>query len=253
MNKIKSFFKRLSHSPVVKALLIWVVIVIFLAFLVDKLLMPIFSGAFTSTGAVPEVIGMDQAAAEKALEEAGFKFEWVEEGRYNAQIPAGKVLVQLPAAGREAKIGRTVKLTKSLGLREVEIPELRGSSQKQAEITLTRAGLVKGATLKGAHQSIPRGVVIRTEPMGGTMARVGDTVNIIISAGEKSGKVLLPSFEGMRIDEAFPQIEKLGLKVGNIKRVKPENGEAAETILYTKPKDGDYLPPDTKVHFYVAE
>ena len=132
MDKLKAVWAKLTRRPVVKALLIWVVILFLLAFCVDKIVMPIFAGKLTSTEIVPNLEGMDQAAAEAALAKAGFKAEWLEEGRYSAQVPAGMVLVQMPKAGREAKVGRTVKLTPSLGLREVVIPDLRGTSQKHA-------------------------------------------------------------------------------------------------------------------------
>ena len=257
MNKLKSVLNKLlaflKKSPIAKAICIWIVALILLALATDKLIMPVFSGHFTSTGAVPNLEGMTQEAAEAALTEAGFKFEWLEEGRYSSQIPEGLVLVQMPAAGRTAKLGRTVKLTKSLGLREVKIPDLRGKSQKQADISLSRAGLVRGEIVKGAHQSIPRGVVIRTIPLAGKKARIGDTVKVVISAGVTTGKVLLPDFTGQVIDNGYPKLEKLGFKVGDIKRVKAENGEAPGTILETAPKHGDYLPPDTKIDFAIAD
>lgn len=240
-------------APVVKAIGIWIVLLVVLAFAVDKLVMPIFSGHFTSTGEVPNLEGMSQEAAEKALTDAGFKYEWLEEGRYSAQIPAGMVLVQMPAAGRTAKLGRTVKLTKSMGLREVEIPDLRGKSQKQASISLSRAGLVQGAIVKGAHQSIPRGVVIRTIPMAGVKARVGDTVKVVISAGVTQGNTLLPDFSGELIDNVYAKIEKLGFKVGSIKRKKDEENRQPGTVIETMPKYGDYLPPDTKINFVIAD
>ncbi|WP_290743460.1 PASTA domain-containing protein [Fibrobacter sp. UBA4309] len=257
MNKLKNLLNKLlawgKTSPVVKAACIWLVALVFFVFFVDKLLMPIFAGEFSSTGPVPNLEGMTQEAAESALTEAGFKFEWVEEGRYSSQVPAGMVLVQMPAAGRTAKLGRTVKLTKSLGLREVKIPDLRGKSQKQAEISLSRAGLVRGEIVKGAHQSIPRGVVIRTIPLAGKMARIGDTVKVVISAGVTTGKVLLPDFSGQVIDNVYPRLEKLGFKVGDIKRVKGENGEPPGTVLETAPRYGDYLPQDTEIDFVIAD
>lgn len=260
MDKLKSIAGRilpwLKTAPVVKAFAIWIVIVIFLALSVDKVLMPAFAGKFASTGEVPNLEGMSQEAAEAALTEAGFKYEWLEEGRYSSVIPAGKVLVQLPVAGRTAKLGRTVKLTKSLGLREVEIPDLRGKSQKQATISLTRAGLVQGAIVKGAHQSIPRGVVIRTIPMAGEKVRVGDTVKVVISAGVTTGKTLLPDFSGMQIDEVYPKLEKLGFIVGKIKRAKaPAEMEnpVPGAVIETTPKYGDYLPPDSKINFVIVE
>lgn len=250
LNKVLSWAKT---APVVKAFGIWIVLLIVLAFAVDKLVMPIFSGHFASTGEVPNLEGMSEDAAQKALEDAGFKYEWLEEGRYSAQIPAGMVLVQMPAAGRTAKLGRTVKLTRSLGLREVEIPDLRGKSQKQASISLARAGLVQGAIVKGAHQSIPRGVVIRTIPVAGEKVRIGDTVKVVISAGVTTGNTLLPNFSGEQIDNVYAKIDALGFKVGKIKRKKDDEGRAPGTVIETSPKHGDYLPPDTKINFVIAD
>jgi len=247
---------KVKNSPIVKAIAIWIVALIILAFAVDKIVMPLFAGAFASTGEVPNLEGMSQEVAEKTLTDAGFKFEWLEEGRYNATIDSGRVLVQMPAAGRVAKLGRTVRLTMSLGLRQVEIPDLRGKSQKQASITLSRAGLVQGAIVKGAHKSIPRGVVIRTDPMAGEKVRVGDTVKVVISAGVTTGKVALPDFTGEMIDNVYPQLEKLGFVVGKIKRTKaPEDMEepAPGKVIETSPKYGDYLPPDTKINFVIVE
>lgn len=250
LNKVLTWVKT---APVAKAIGIWIVLLIVLAFAVDKLVMPIFSGHFASTGEVPNLEGMTQEAAEKALDSAGFKYEWLEEGRYSAQIPAGMVLVQMPAAGRTAKLGRTVKLTRSLGLREVEIPDLRGKSQKQASISLARAGLVQGAIVKGAHQSIPRGVVIRTIPVAGEKVRIGDTVKVVISAGVTMGNTLLPNFSGEQIDNVYAKVEALGFKVGKVKRKKDEEGRAPGTVIETSPKHGDYLPPDTKINFVIAD
>lgn len=261
MNKLKSALLWLrdkllewaKEKPVFKALMVWIVFLFFFAIFVDKLFMPLFAGEFATTGTVPSLEGLSVEAAEASLEEAGFKAEWQEEGRYSAQVPAGMVLVQMPAAGRTAKLGRTVKLTKSLGLREVEIPDLRGKSQKQAEISLSRAGLVRGGIVKGAHQSIPRGVVIRTIPAAGKVARVGDTVKVVISAGAKMGKILLPNLTGQIIDNVYSRLERLGFEVGEIRREKGENGEAPGTILQTSPMYGDYLPPGSKVDFVVVD
>ena len=257
MNKIKNIASKLWNwlktAAIVKAVIVWAIGLIVLALVVDKIVMPVLAGAFTSTGTVPSLEGLAPDVAAKKLDSAGFKFEWLEEGRYNSQVPAGMVLVQMPAAGRTAKLGRTVKLTRSLGIREVEIPDLRGKSQKQAEISLTRAGLVQGEIVKGAHASIPRGVVIRTDPLAGNKVRLGDTVKVVISAGATTGKVMLPSFEGERMDNVYPKLEALGFRVGKIKRVKAQNGEMSGTVLETAPKDGDYLKPDSKIDFIVVD
>jgi len=253
MNKIKSLWNKIRQTSIFKAFVIWVVVVIVLVFAVDKLLMPAFAGAFDKTGEVPNLEGLSQEAAEQALTKAGFKFEWNVDGRYSSQVPAGMVLVQMPKAGRTAKIGRTVRLTKSLGLRKVVIPDLRGKSQKQADISLTRAGLVQGEIVRGAHQSIPRGVVIRTIPIAGDTVRIGDTVKVVISAGVTSGRVLLPNFEGILMDEVYPRMDRLGFRVGSIKRQKSEDGARPGSVIETSPKYGDYLKPGARVDFIIAD
>ena len=83
--------------------------------------------------------------------------------------------------------------------------------------------------------------------------RLGDTVKVVISAGATMGKVMLPSFEGEMIDNVYQKLEQLGFRVGKIKRVKGENGEMSGTVLETAPKEGDYLKPDTKIDFIVAD
>jgi len=253
MNKIKSLWNKVRQTAVFKAFVISVVVIVALVFIVDKLLMPAFAGAFARTGEVPNLEGLSEQAADSVLTEAGFKCEWVKEGRYSSQVPAGMVLVQMPKAGRTAKIGRTVKLTKSLGLRKVIIPDLRGKSQKQADISLARAGLVQGDIVKGAHQSIPRGVVIRTIPMAGDTVRVGDTVKVVISAGVTAGRILLPNFEGILMDEVYPKMDRLGFKVGSIKRRKNEEGARPGSVIETSPKYGDYLKPGARVNFIIAD
>ena len=56
LNKVLTWFKT---APIVKAIAVWIVLLLVLAFAVDKLLMPIFSGHFASTGAVPNLEGMN--------------------------------------------------------------------------------------------------------------------------------------------------------------------------------------------------
>ena len=253
MNKIKSLWSKIRHTAFFKAFVIWIFVVIVLVIAVDKLLMPAFAGAFASTGQVPNLEGLSEQEAESALTAAGFKYEWNVEGRYSTQVPAGKVLVQMPKAGRTAKIGRTVRLTKSLGLRKVIIPDLRGKSQKQASISLSRAGLVQGDVIKGAHASIPRGVVIRTEPIAGDTVRIGDTVNVVISAGVTTGRILLPNFEGILMDEVYPRMDRLGFKVGSIRRQKNDEGARPGSVIETSPKYGDYLKPGSRVDFIIAD
>jgi len=232
-NRFLNFIKK----PFVQAFSIFLVIVFILVIVADSLVMPIIAGSFTSETVVPDVLGLEKTRAEQILTDADFNFEW---------------LAEVPVPGRKAKEGRTILLTKSKGIREVEIPDLRGKSQRQAEISLTRAGLIQGRIIKGAHLSIPRGVVIRTNPSAGKLVRMGDTVNVVISAGETTGKKPLPQFEGLLLEEVFQKLEALGFVVGDVVRQKGADGISG-TVLEQSPKSGDYLPAGTKIDFVIVD
>lgn len=247
----KRFF-NIIKKPFVQALALFCIVLFILVLLVDLLIMPIIAGSFTDEVAVPDVLGLEKAKAEQIIADADFKFEWLEEERYSSEVPIGHVLVQVPQPGRKAKEGRTILLTKSKGIREVEVPDLRGKSQRQAEISLTRTGLIQGKIIKGAHLSIPRGVVIRTNPVAGKLVRLGDTINVVISAGETTGKKPLPQFEGLLLEDVFQKLEALGFVVGDVVRQKSDDGISG-TVLEQSPKSGDFLPAGTKIDFVIVD
>lgn len=244
--------KKILQMPFIYALLFWIAIGSLGFLAVDKIVMPILAGRFKATVAIPDVVGKPGTEAEQALGQVDLLFKWDTTGRYSAEIPAGSVLIQLPEAGRTVKKGRTVHLIVSKGLREVQIPELRGRSQRQAEISLHRLGLVQGKIIPGAHASIPRGVVIRTEPAAGTLVRVNQQVDVVISSGEISGKVQLPSLVGLSLENARTKVLELGFALGAVARQASEK-ELPNTILSQYPRSGEYLERGTAIDFVAAE
>jgi len=214
--------------------------------------MPIISGRFVETMAVPNVVDLEAAAAEATLAKAGLKAKWAKEGRYSSDIAANHVLIQMPAAGRTVKENRTVFLTLSKGRQEVVVPDLRGVSPRQAEIYLQRLELLPGAKIEGAHSAIPRGVVIRSEPDAGQKVRVGSKIDIIISSGNSSGKILLPNLRDMSLSRATAIIDSLGFKVGQIVPMQLED-KLPNTVLEMSPKPGEYLDSGMEINLTVAE
>lgn len=243
---------QLRNKPIYYALLLFVGGLLILAIFLDFLVMPLIAGSFASRAEVPVVEGLSAAEAEKKLDEAGFRFQWTTDGRYSATIPAGKVVIQIPVAGREAKLGRTVLLTLSQGLREIVVPDLRGKSLHQAEISLMRAGLTQGKLIQGAHGSIPRGVVIRTEPAAGRSVRIGDSVRVVISSGASAGKVMLPSFTKQSVEDAIQKLESLGFVVGDVRREAIPEGIPG-TVATQSPEAGEYLSSGSKIDLVVVD
>ena len=135
--------------------------------------------------AVPDLVGMTEAGAAKALEQAGLKVgEVVSE--QSDKGPAGTVVAQDPAAGKEVAEGGPVALTVSSGaspspLPAVEVPNTVGMSQAAATQTLGVVGFV--VVIAQEANSAPAGEVVSQAPTGGVIAKTGSTVKIGVSTG----------------------------------------------------------------------
>jgi eukaryotic-like serine/threonine-protein kinase len=252
MKRFLVFLNYLNRSPILFAIAFWVLAMIFLAILANWAIMPAIAGQSAKTMPVPNVVNLPANEAETALRGAGLNVKWAKDGRYSGEIEANRVLLQMPAADRTVKRNRTVLLTLSKGRQEVSVPDLRGASQRQAEISLQRLELLLGSKIEGAHSEIPRGVVIRTEPEAGKRVRIGSKINIVISSGNSSGKILLPNLRQMSLSRAQEVIDSLGFKVGNIVTI--ELGDKLpNTVLELNPKPGEYLEAGTSIDLTVAE
>jgi len=223
-----------------------------IAIIANWIIMPIIAGRTTKTMLVPNVVDLSAEKADSVLKNAGLNVKWAKEGRYSGEITANHVLIQMPGANRTVKENRTVFLTLSKGRQEVSVPDLRGVSPRQAEISLQRLELLPGAKIEGAHSAIPRGVVIRTEPEAGKKVRVGSRVDIIISSGNSSGKILLPNLREMSLNRAIAVIDSLGFKLGGVITIQLED-KLPNTVLELSPRPGEYLEIGTEIDLTVAE
>lgn len=252
MMKIKDKLVHWSKHPSFYATCFWAAVCFVVLVISDFIIMPILAGHLAFTSEVPSVVGKTAKEAEALILEEDLKVTWDSVGRYSAQVPAGAVLVQVPAPGRRVKEGRSVHLIPSKGMREVSIPDMRGKSQLQVEISLRRLGLVNGGVIQGAHASIPRGVVIRTQPGVGKLVRMGDTVSIVVSSGSVQGRQKLPDLVGMDLEQGAHLLDSLGFSVGKAERT-AESGKASGTIVGQAPASGEYLDAGSSIELKIAD
>lgn len=234
------------------AIIFWLIMGFVLFLIVDSIVMPIIAGHNKEIIEVPSVVGKKAEDAEKLIIQSGLKVKWQKEKRYSAKIPMGHVMIQMPIKGRGVKEGRNIVLTLSKGNREVVLPSLRGSSKRQAEITLNRLGLKLGKMIDGAHASIPRGVVIRSVPASNKKIRIGSEVDLVISSGDKSGKVKLPEMTGMAFYKVQSLVDSLGFKMGEITK-KASTEQLSNTVISHLPKHGEFLNNGEVIDFVIAK
>lgn len=159
---------------------------------------------------VPNVVEKSLEDAIESLDAAGLSNYTVSSELYDERIPAGHVIRQSPSGGRIVKQNRTIELTVSKGPEMVEVPSLEGADRRAAETTLTGRGLTPDVQYETSEE-VDANIVIRQDPLPGTMLTRGQEVILIVSSGPRPIK--MPSLVGKTEVEALDIINDLGLRV----------------------------------------
>ncbi|QLY31080.1 Stk1 family PASTA domain-containing Ser/Thr kinase [Nocardia huaxiensis] len=192
--------------------------------------------------AVPKLIGLTQAEAEKNLINAGLQLDPQVQQDWSSAAEKGKVIKSDPREGSRIDSGSTVEITIGKGPEQVAVPYVVGQSIDVAEQTLTKsAGL---QIVKQEVQSAqPKGTVLATNPEAGTMVDKGSSVTVQVSAGDE---ITMPDLRGKTPAEAVTLLRQRGwngqisqntvstLNSGDIGRIISQQPTAGSSIA----KDG---------------
>jgi serine/threonine-protein kinase len=134
----------------------------------------------TASHAVPRVLDLPAAEAQRKLTSIGFRVK-LEEARAHPTAPRGQIVWQDPPPGVVLGQNRAVILAPSAGALGVPIPDVVGLALPQAEKILHAAGLKVGEVDSIAADPEP-GIVVGTRPAVGTAREPGGTVGLVVSA-----------------------------------------------------------------------
>jgi eukaryotic-like serine/threonine-protein kinase len=161
------------------------------------------------TSSVPNVTGMDVAAAQGAVSAAGFKPQTAYE--YDLKAPAGQVMAQLPAPGEQAYPGADVGLLVSKGMPEsTKVPEVTGLTEEAATSALAEAGL-KAVPTEAYSDTVAQGLVAGQDPAAGAAVIPLSDVLIEVSLGKGQTTVTVPDLVGLTKSAAGDALKSLGL------------------------------------------
>lgn len=161
---------------------------------------------------------------------------------YDERVAADHVLSQDPGPNRLIKVNRTVRVTLSRGPELVVVPDLTGRDLRQADVTLSQAGLVLGDTTDGYSAEITPGLIMGQDPQPFARLEKGLRVNVTVSRGLTGNAVMVPNLVGMDYEQAVTQLNEAGLVVGRvIQEVRPANAFRPGTVLDQNPA------PDTPI------
>jgi len=160
-----------------------------------------------TTVAVPTIVGQTEDEARATLDAVGLVL-----GRRSqepsTEVPAGQIISSDPAAGTEVEPRSAVNYVVSSGPDSVEVPDVSGRTESQAEEALEAVGLTVNADRQEDNNpNFPKGQVTRTDPKSGETVEAGAKVTLYVS----TGNVELPDLVGMTEEEALAELTKLKL------------------------------------------
>jgi len=194
--------------------------------------------------AVPDVVGLTEASAQKTLEAKGFSTDTKEK---TSSKKVGTVLSQDPAALKKADEGSTITLTVSRGPGKKAIPDVAGQGQNAATTTLEDAGFKVTKTTQSSD-TVSKNRVIATDPKAGTKVNAGSTVQLIVSTGPQ--QVAVPNVVGSQIDDARSQLSAKGFGASTTQQV---SDQEPGTVLSQDPAGGATAAPGATISLVVAK
>lgn len=165
--------------------------------------------------AVPKVVGMAPLQAQKLLESKGLLLD-DSDRFYSAEVPEGRIMSQVPAAGEQVRSGWRVRVAESMGPQRVVIPDLVGESERAAEINIKRRGLEMGTAATATINGTPGDEIAAQSPPANATNISSPKVSVLVASPEDRKSFVMPDLRGRGEDDVINAIVAAGLKVGNI-------------------------------------
>lgn len=205
------------------------------------------SGEEAQTTTVPNVVGKEEADAEKMLANANLKV--AKDSDYSDDVQEGYVISCDPGEGEEVDEESTVTLVISLGSQPAEVPFIEGMSQSDAEAALSNAGL-SGSASEEYSDSVEAGVVISQRTAAGKKVTKGTTISYTVSKGPEIKVISVPNVTGMDRNTAEKTLQQAGLTASFAGE--EYNDAPAGQVFYQSVSSGTQVEEGTTVEFWVS-
>jgi len=199
-----------------------------------------------TTVTVPNLEGMDQTEARQAVEGEGLTFA-IGDPEFSAEVEEGLFVSADPAVGETVEEGETVTVRFSAGPEAVEMPDVVGRSQRQAQDDLSEEelGISVRITYRPInHPEYEQDRVAETEPAAGEPLEPGSEVVLHIA----TGMVDVPDVTGEQIDDVT---ETLGDLTLNVRTTLQPTGDREPGTVLEQDRSGP-LPRFSTIELLVA-
>ncbi len=210
-----------------------------------------------SAGTVPDLVGASVDEAREVATEQRWRLNVDEVRRDGTEID--QILDQSPDEGTRLEAGEAVDITVSTGQTLVDLPDLDGLDQAEAEAIITFAGMKLGTVTNEYDASTRSGVVLSHDApdVDGRVAK-GSTIDLVVSDGARPRQVP-PDLAGKNALEVAKALEDVALKpvvervqdpavpLGFVVSVEPASGtevafESEVKVRVSSPRDKAVVP-----------
>lgn len=171
--------------------------------------------------ALPNLIGMTEAEARKAVQDMGLKFE-VKSETTDSSKPYG-VLSQDPQSGMTVKQNSTVYVVLNVDSNSTKLDSYVGMKLEEIESKVKELGLK--IEVDYVDDDSEENTILAQNPIAGSSITEGDTLYLSISNGKGAEENLVPNVLGMNFDDAKKMLEEKGLIVKDAVYVASEETE----------------------------
>ena len=193
-----------------------------------------------SQRAVPQVVGLARAEAERAL--AGADLRADVGTAYDEVVPKDMVIASTPSDGSAVRKTSAVVLTVSLGPERYAVPVLTGIARTEVDARLAERNLALGTVDQAFNETVPAGVVVSQDPAADTPQKRDTPVNLVVSKGRQP--IAVPDHTGKPVDAAQATLEGLGFKVARGEPVNSDTVPSGSVVSQT-PASGTLFKGDT--------
>ncbi len=195
------------------------------------------------------VTGMALEEAKIALIAIGLtpEIEYEESSEYAANI----VMRSSAQQGEMVNPVNNVILTVSTVSEGVEVPELVGKTEEEAEAMLLKAGFQINRT-EEFDEIIQTGSVLHQDPASGSKVPEGTTVTIRISLGKEDTKIRMPDLLGQTEMDALVILAEAGLSPGQVTETIHADPNLVGLVCYQSYSVDSFVEKGTKVDLQVS-
>ena len=166
-----------------------------------------------------------------------------------AANPHTVTLTATDAAGNTSECSFIVHVTGNPGPCDTTVPNVVGQTQEAAVALLAAADLALGTVTQECSDTVAAGLILRQDPLAGTLALSGSTVAVVISTGPCMATV--PDVVGKTQEAAVGLLEAAGLAVGEVTQ-ECSNTLAAGLVISQLPTAQTQAPLGSAVALVVS-